>query len=102
MGKPLVENPAEVVYPSPLRSDLRPMDGVVHASYVISRMHYAAARLLESGRLSHEEEREAREATERYARHFHEGLAVIDEHARWTEVGESAFGAARRYMATAA
>jgi HEXXH motif-containing protein len=102
MGKPLVENRAEEVYPSPLRSDLRPMDGVVHATYVISRMHYTTSRLLESGLLSQDEERAARDAMERHAHHFLKGLAVIEEHARWTEVGESAFGAATRYMAAVA
>ena len=50
MGMPLVENEAEELYPSPLRrQDPRPMDGVVHATYVIARMHYTMERLLELG-----------------------------------------------------
>jgi hypothetical protein len=46
MGKPLVENEVEELYPSPLRSDPRPIDGVVYATYVTARMDYAVTSLL--------------------------------------------------------
>jgi HEXXH motif-containing protein len=57
MGKPLVENADEDRFPSPLRTDLRPMDGVVHASFVLARMHYTVTRLLRSGLLTPDEGR---------------------------------------------
>ena len=99
MGKPLVANEPEELYPSPLRSDPRPMDGVVHATYVIARMHYTMSRLLASGLLTQEEEHEARAAKERNARGYAEGIEVISGNAKWTPAGEAALTAAREYMA---
>jgi hypothetical protein len=101
MGKPLVENEPQKLYPSPLRRDRRPMDGVVHATYVIARMHYTTSRLLQSGLLTEEETREARELIERNARGYSEGVAVVEAEARWTEVGEAALRCAEAYMDTA-
>lgn len=98
MGKPLVENPAEARYPSPIRRDPRPMDGVVHATYVIARMHYTMRRLIESELLKDTETRAALGAMERRRRHYARGLPVIVDHARWTPEGEAAFAAARAYM----
>jgi hypothetical protein len=98
MGKPLVLNQAQARYASPLRKDPRPMDGVVHATYVIARMHYTVTRLLESELLTAEEQQVAFEAQKRNARHYADGWAVIDTHARWTLAGEAALAAARAYM----
>lgn len=101
MGKPLVENPPQERYPSPIRHDPRPMDGVVHATYVIARMHYTMARLLESGLLTNDEERIALRAKERHRGYYAQGLPVITDHARWTPEGEAAFASAKAYMCTA-
>lgn len=43
--EPLVLNATEERYPSPLRSDPRPMDGVFHATFVTARVHYALRRI---------------------------------------------------------
>ena len=102
MGKPLVDNEPEELYPSPLRRDPRPMDGVVHATYVIARMHYALTRLLQSGLLTEEEAREARQRIERNALGYAEGAAVIEGNARWTDEGRAAFASARSHMANCA
>ena len=53
------------------------MDGVVHATYVIARMHYTMERLLESGLLTDEEEREAADWIERNAQGYGEGLSWL-------------------------
>jgi hypothetical protein len=100
MGSPLVENEPDELYPSPLRSDPRPMDGVVHATYVTARMHYTATRLLASGRLSDEEAHETRELIKRNEQGYLEGLAVVDSGARWTRAGEAALASAKVYMST--
>lgn len=102
MGGPLVENPDEDRFASPLRSDKRPMDGVVHATYVIARMHYWATQLLKSGALEPDELPAVRAAAERYVRFFADGAAVIDENARFTPAGAAAFASAREYVASAA
>ena len=99
MGKPLVRNEASVRYASPLRNDPRPMDGVVHATYVLARIHYAVTCLLESGLLTSEEERIALEAQTRNARHYTDGWSVIKTDVQWTPAGEAALASARAYMA---
>lgn len=102
MGKPLVENPDEERFASPLRFDVRPMDGVVHATYVVARMHYTAASLLASGALAEAEQPSVRAALAHHARRFADGAAVIVSHARWSPAGEAAFADASAYMQSAA
>jgi HEXXH motif-containing protein len=100
MGRPLVENHEHERYTSPLRGDPRPMDGVVHATYVVARMHYAVTRMLDSGLLTKEEAVAAREARERNGRLYADGLAVIETHAKWTRAGAAALSSSKKYMAT--
>lgn len=97
-GRTLVENDPDARYSSPLRSDPRPMDGIVHATYVLARMHYVMARLLQSGLLTPEETVAAAEAQRRNASRYIEGIGVIDRHAEWTPAGEAAIAGARAYM----
>lgn len=101
MGKPLVRNGTDIRYASPLRTDLRPMDGVVHASYVLARMHYAVTRLLDSGLLTDEETAVALAAQKRNARHHADSWSVIDPAVQWTPAGEATLTAAKAYMAEA-
>ena len=48
------------MFSSPLRTDPRPMDGVVHATYVVARMHQTISRLLDAGVLSETDQAAAR------------------------------------------
>jgi HEXXH motif-containing protein len=99
MGAPLVLNPPDERHPSPLRHDPRPMDGIVHATWVLARMHLAMETLLAQGGLAAAEREEARAALARIRRDFADGLAVTDAHARFTPDGARAFDLARGYMA---
>ena len=101
MGSPLVENSPEERYPSPLRRDLRPLEGIVHATYVSARMCYALTRLLESDLLTKKERSAVLAARDRDRGAYRNGLQVVSEHARWTPIGAAAFEAARRYMSDA-
>lgn len=98
-GTPLVENPPDERHASPLRSDPRPLEGIVHATYVLARMHYCLARLLESGLLAADERSAATTALAERRRAFATGLAVVDARARLTDLGRAAFEPARAYMA---
>jgi hypothetical protein len=100
MGKPLVINDAAERFPSPLRDEPRPMDGVVHATYVLARMYYALTLLIDSGLLTPEEERTAREERDRHKHFYTKGIAEIETHAKWTEAGKMALSSARDYMAS--
>jgi HEXXH motif-containing protein len=99
---PLVENPDDELFSSPLRKDPRPMDGVFHATYVVARMHQTLSRLLESGVLDAEQTELAIKDLAAHRKNFEAGDAVVREGARLTHVGRQAIEAARHYMALAA
>lgn len=96
---PLVDNPDEELFHSPLRTDARPMDGVFHATYVIARMHQTLSRLLEAGILDPPQMDAAMTDLAVHRRNFDVGDQVIREGARLTAVGRDAITAARDYMA---
>lgn len=99
---PLIENPDDELFTSPLRSDPRPMDGVVHATYVVARMHQTLSRLLESGALDEAQVAAARTDLAAHSRNFQAGDEVVRAGARLTAVGRTTMEAARAYMAAAA
>lgn len=99
---PLVENDDDPSYPSPLRADPRPMDGIVHATYVTARMHRAAGRLLRAGVLDGAATTEAQASLVAHRRAFAQGINVIDRHARLTARGHAVMAGARAYMALSA
>jgi len=98
---PLVENPDDELFASPLRRDSRPMDGVFHATYVVARMHQTLSRLLSSGALDDEQVEAAKSDLALHRKNFEIGDAVVREGARLTDVGRIAIEAARHYMASA-
>ena len=89
-GRPLVSNPLDERYASPLRPDPRPMEGIVHANYVVARLHYLGERILEGReRVAHQAEQQ---------RLFRAGDAIISEHAAFTPAGAAIYRATRDYM----
>ena len=95
---PLVENDDEARFASPLRPDPRPMDGIVHATYVTARMHRAVLQLEQSGVLDDVGSAEARTSLISHRRAFAQGMEVIDQHARLTERGRAIMAGARAHM----
>ena len=90
---PMVRNPPDQRFASPLRPDARPMEGIVHANYVIARLHYLAGRTLEgTGRAARLSE---------YRAMFDAADAIVAAEARFTEDGAALYGAARDYMRAA-
>jgi HEXXH motif-containing protein len=96
---PLHENDDEQLFVSPLRSDPRPMDGIIHATYVSARMHQSVQRLLDRGTLDGAEAEEARADNVTNAKHFAMGLDTVSWQARLTPLGEAVMSKARAYMA---
>ena len=94
VDEPLVLNPDDELYPSPLRQDLRPMEGIYHATYVSARMYWAMDRLSASELLSPEERRIAAEAAKKDRANWERGLSVINEHARLSPTGARILDAA--------
>jgi len=95
---PLQNNDDSERYPSPLRSDLRPMDGIVHATYVTARMHQSIQRLLDAGVLGDEQRQEAQQANAVNTRHFAAGMETVDRYARLTSLGQQIMAGAQDYM----
>ena len=99
IDEPLVENPDEDKFVSPLRVDPRPMDGIYHATYVSARMHLAMNRLLATESLSCGERAWTEKAMDEDAENFRKGDATVCSSARLTQTGLRLMEGARAYMA---
>ena len=100
-GAPLVDNDISERFASPLREDPRPMDGIVHATYVLARMHYCIEQLLASPALNAAERDRLEAAKLRRRFDYLQGLEVVLARARFTPVGRALFEGAQAYMAAA-
>ena len=98
LGGRLTENDEAERYPSPLRRDPRPMEGVAHASYVTARMVYALKALIASGQLDAGETGLAADRLTVNETAVAQGLATVMAHARFTPLGAAAFEGLRRSM----
>ncbi len=99
IDEPLVYNDDDERFPSPLRSDPRPMDGIFHATFVSARMHWTMSRLLASDELNPEEAETARAARDDDARNFADGDRVIQAHAELSRHAAELIAGARSWMA---
>lgn len=96
IDEPLVTNPVDQRYPSPLRTDLRPMDGVFHATFVAARLHYGNRRLRDAAAA---EVPDARLATLRDQ--FFIGLRTIEQFGELTATGRRILEETTDYMQAA-
>jgi HEXXH motif-containing protein len=99
VAEPLVHNPDDELYPSPLRRDPRPMDGIYHATFVSARMALAMEGLADSGLLSAAERAAARDAAAKDRANFARGAAVVAEHGRLSATGQAIMDNARAWIA---
>jgi HEXXH motif-containing protein len=91
LGADLTLNDPAERFPSPLRADLRPMEGIVHATFVLARMIYALEVLAQSESLTPDERALVQAKGERNLHHFQAGAEVVQAHARFTEDGATIF-----------
>ncbi len=98
IDEPLVLNPDDELFPSPLRLDPRPMDGIYHATFVSARMAYAMERLAESGVLSPAERDQAWREAEKDRSNFAAGHAVVRAHGRLSRSGQKIMANAAAWM----
>ncbi len=98
--EPLLTNDREARYTSPLREDLRPLEGIYHATFVTARMHRAARRLAESGLLSAGQKKLAEAGAAANERSFAAGWETLDKNAELTGPGRAILESARGYMRT--
>ena len=95
---PLVENSPEELFPSPLRLDPRPMEGIYHATFVTARMHRSVKQLLDSGILLPSTQEIARKEIAENARLFAKGIETVMRHGKLTPLGLTIMDGARTYM----
>ena len=98
VDEPLVLNPDEELFASPLRPDPRPMDGIYHATYVSARMCWAMEALAASGILDAADRRRALAAARKDRENHAAGQAVLDAHGRPSATGRRIIEAARAWM----
>jgi hypothetical protein len=98
-GGALTENEEAELYPSPLRGDPRPMEGVAHATFVAARMAFALNALLASGRLDRGETTLARAQLAASRSACEAGLRTVLASARLTLAGAATFAGLRRHLA---
>lgn len=96
----LVSNSDDELFPSPLRRDLRPMDGIYHATFVSARMHWAMDQLIKSRLLDHSALAEAERARADDLKNFWSGYEVVARHGKLTKTGTSVMQSALDYMSS--
>ena len=94
----LVTNEDDELFASPLRIDLRPMDGIYHATFVSARMHLAMSALAGHDSLSASDRSRARAAAALDLRNFDAGYTVVAEHGRLTGLGRGLMEGAKAYI----
>ena len=87
----LTQNLPQETYASPLRSDPRPMEGIVHATYVLARMNWLLRAIAVRCPLTQPEKTQIASMTRENARSFAAGLEVVRANARFTPTGREIF-----------
>ena len=95
--EPLLNNDSAERYPSPLRDDPRPLEGIYHATFVLARMHRSLKQLLAGNKLSPAQQSRAEKDAEANARYFAQGMETLDAHADLTPTGRAILEALRAY-----
>ena len=88
-------------YDLPLRPDKRPIDGILHACFVATRVHLAMDRLVASGVLSDVEVKLALERRDNNGEAGRNSIEELSRHARLTSLGEKVLDTLRAYWAGA-
>lgn len=101
--EPLVLNPNDAAFASPVRDDPRPMDGIYHTAFVVAREARALARLLawhdETGAFSPADEALVAEKLEASVIAFWQSVEALDKDAVLSDLGRSILDECRDYMA---
>ena len=98
LGADLTTNDPSERYGSPLRPDPRPIEGIVHATYVLARMIHALDRLRGAPQLDDGEHAVVERKLTHNLKNYAAGLETVEAHARFTADGASIFAACRQAM----
>ncbi|MFK0223763.1 aKG-HExxH-type peptide beta-hydroxylase [Streptomyces vinaceus] len=81
---PLLQNPFEARHSAPIRKDARPLYGIYHATFVLSRISRVLSRHAKA-----DPRAVTRAARDEAVTRFHKGYATILEHAELTDAGRT-------------
>ncbi len=98
---PLIFNHPSELFPSPIRTDQRPMDGVMHACFVSARMHDVLGQLQESDgwqSLRYTDQQLVLQQRHDCLEAAISSLKIIDEGARLSALGERIVHAIRQVV----
>lgn len=95
---PLVLNPEER-YESPLRKEKRPLIGVYHATFVLTRIIHVLEEVLKKGVVFSKEKDYANELMNHYKVRVQVGLEVLKNHAQMSELGSELMSSASSLVA---
>jgi HEXXH motif-containing protein len=100
LDEPLVLNDDADLYPSPLRDDLRPMDGIYHATYVCARICWTMTELLKTRQLLQKENESVKIRLNNNIENFCNGYEVIKKYGKLTLTGKKIMKQTHTYMST--
>jgi len=100
--EPLILNSPSENYPSPLRTELRPMEGLYHAMMVCARMATFNRMWMDSGLVPPEDRGAVDERTAGLINHFQEGVVTINQHGKLSEQARHLFDNTCRALSVAA
>jgi HEXXH motif-containing protein len=95
---PLVTNDPDETYTSPLRQDLRSMDGIFHATFVSARMYQAVSKMQKRKELTSTMLNAAAHAVDKNREQFYDNYRVISEAAMLTTLGKTLISEAAEYL----
>ena len=84
---PILFNPTDKHYSS-LRKEQRPLMGIYHAAFILSRVFYVLIRALELNEIPEEEKKYCQELLASYKNCFYECYKTLQTHAKMTPLGE--------------
>ncbi len=97
-GRDVTLNDSHERYPSPLREEPRPIEGIAHAAFVLARMTMMLDCLASSHCLSDRERLRANCMREDNISMFRSAMVTLKEHALFTAEGAAIFGHCETFM----
>lgn len=94
---PLVLNPNER-YEAPLRPEKRPLIGIYHAVFVLSRIQYVLRKALASQAIPKAEASYCEETVDYYRKRFQAGFEILKKHAQMTPLAEGLIASASKLL----
>lgn len=98
----VVMNSDDERYSSPLRTDPRPMEGILHAAFVLARMIYWLKLLRNTGAATQSQVKYAEKMITQLTPRYYEGVETIAQHGKLTAQGQLALTQAETFMNSAA